>query len=382
MKRNFARAATAAEIPGGTEAPSEIMLLPAGEIPTRPHDPRPPWRNPDGAAVVAATREMGTDLPIDYDHQALRSAENGQPAPAAGWIKRVFERAGAVWGEVAWTERAAAMIKAREYRFISPVFQFDKASRSVKRIVAAGLTNDPALYMNAIANAQPEEESDMDLEKLREAFGLSATATVPEIVAAATAAAAASAELAKTAKAFGLADDAKPETVTAAATAHVTARKAIARAAGLEEDAKADAIEGAVKTAKAAASAAGDADPTSFVPRSEFDKLQERLASVENGSAQASATAKVDQAVKDGKVTPANRDWAIALATKDPESFEKFLGGAPTILQDGRVAPADPGGEGANALTADEKAMCRATGVSEGDFLKSKKALAEERGEG
>ena len=75
--------------------------------------------------IVAATRELAADLPIDYEHQGERAVANGQPAPAAGWIRRIFERAGAVWGEVEWTGRAAAMLKAREYRFISPLFLYD-----------------------------------------------------------------------------------------------------------------------------------------------------------------------------------------------------------------------------------------------------------------
>lgn len=381
MDPKLSRAASAAEIPGGAGAPAEILLLPAGEIPTRPHDGRAPWRNPDPAAVVAATRELATDIAIDYDHQGLRAAENGQAAPAAGWIKRVFERAGAIWGEVEWTERAAAMIKAREYRFISPVFQFDKATRTVRRIVGAGLTNDPALYMRAIANAQPEEESEMDLEKLREALGLSKTASVPEIVAAATAAAMARAGLAKIAKALGADEDAEPDAILTATSALVARGKAVAKAAGLAEDATAADVEKAVSTAVAAA-AAGDVDPTKFVPRSEFDQMQSRLAAIETGTAAASATAKVDQAVKDGKVMPASRDWALALAAKDPESFDKFLEGAPKILGAGRVAPADPAPGGGDALTADEKAVCRATGVSEEDFVKSRKALAAAGEEG
>ena len=369
-----ARATTASELPAGADAPREILLLPAGEIPTRPHDGRSAWRNPDPAGVVRATRELALDLPIDYEHQTERSRENGQAAPAAGWIKRVFERAGAVWGEVEWTERAAEMIKAREYRFISPAFQYEKATRVVRRLLGAGLTNDPAMFMRAIANRNPREETSMDLAKLRKALGLAETATEAEIVAAATAAAAAQTALGTVATAIGAGGDAEPTAVATAVSAMATSRKAIAKAAGLAEDASSDDVEQAVKTAKASASANAP-DPAAFVPRAEFDRVSERLTALEAGTAGANAEAKVGQAIKDGKVAPASREWALGYAASDPEGFDKYLEGAPQILADGRVAPATGAGGEGDTLTEQEKAVCRATGVSEKDFLESRKAL-------
>ena len=247
MDPKHPRAAAAVAPPAAAQPPREILLLPAGEIPTRPHDSRPPWHNPDAGAVVAATRELTLDLAIDYDHQSDRSAANGQPAPAAGWIRRVFERDGAVWGEVEWTERAAAMIRAREYRFVSPVFRYETATRVVRRTTGAALTNDPAMFMRAIASTQPRTETDMDLDKLRTALGLADEAGEAEIL-------------------------------------------------------------------EAAAAAGGGPDPDDFVPRAEFDRLRETLARLET--------------------------------------------------------------EGGDALTAEERAVCRATGVSEDDFRTSRKALA------
>lgn len=378
MKKGESRAATAAELPAGTDAPREILLLPAGEIPTRPHDDRAPWRNPDADAVVAATRELGLDIAIDYDHQTQRAEQNGQPAPAAGWIKRLVARDGAVWGEVEWTDRAKAMIEAREYRFISPTFIFEKATRTVARIVGAALTNDPAFYMRAIARADStgRGESDMDLKALAKALGLADTATEAEVLTAATAAATAQTALGTITEALGLAADTGAEAVATAAAALAKGRKAIAKAAGLAEDASAQDVEKAVAAAKA--SAGGDPDPNAFVPRAEFDRVQERLTSLETDTATASATAAVDQAIKDGKVTPASREWALGYARKDADGFAEFVKGAPTILSSGRVAPAGKPGEGGDALTDEERAVCRATGLSEEDFIKSRKSLEGE----
>ena len=240
------------------------------------------------------------DLPIDYEHQSERIRENGREAPAAGWIKGLFVRGGAVWGRVEWTGRAAAYLAAREYRFLSPVFAYERATRRIKRIEAAGLTNNPAFFMRALARAQTdneEGESEMDLKDIAKALGLPETAGEAEILAAVEAAAKAAGELA-----------ASGETV-----------KAIARAAGLAENAKADDVAEAVRTARAAAAAgAGEVDPAKFVPRAEFDEVRGTLARIETEGAGERATAAVDKAIKAGKVSPASRIGRSAMPGKTP----------------------------------------------------------------
>lgn len=132
--------------------PDWVELMPAGE--NVPIDGRAPWLNNDAASVIAASLAAGRDLPIDYEHQTENSSRNGQPAPAAGWIKQLVQRDGAIWGRVEWTERAANMLRSREYRFLSPVFTHTSIQRQVKQILRAALTNNPALTMTALASAQ------------------------------------------------------------------------------------------------------------------------------------------------------------------------------------------------------------------------------------
>lgn len=110
---------------GAASAPEWIELLPAGVFYGR--DGRGPFRLDDPTAVIASTTamQMNAGLPIDYDHATDFGAPEGRPAPAAGWIRELEVRRGAVWGRVEWTTRAASSIVAREYRYVSPVFQFD-----------------------------------------------------------------------------------------------------------------------------------------------------------------------------------------------------------------------------------------------------------------
>ncbi|WP_438805125.1 phage protease [Sodalis sp. (in: enterobacteria)] len=53
---------------------------------------------------------------------------NGQPAPAAGWYSQLewVEGLGLFAVDVEWTERARTLIAAGEYRFVSPLFQYDR----------------------------------------------------------------------------------------------------------------------------------------------------------------------------------------------------------------------------------------------------------------
>ncbi len=126
-----------------------VMLVPAGRLDAR--DGRR-WRLTDAGGVVAATRARAgsTDLAIDFEHQTKYSRENGQPAPAAGWITELQARAGAVWGRIRWTDRAASMLRARECRYLSPAFMH-RPDGVVTCLSGAALTNSPALDLPGLA---------------------------------------------------------------------------------------------------------------------------------------------------------------------------------------------------------------------------------------
>src|SRR5581483_12156907 len=134
---------------GGTP-PEWIELIPAGTFSGR--DGRGPYRleSPDEVARASAALQMDAGLPIDYDHATDLGATAGRPAPAAGWIKELSARDGALWGRVEWTPHGAAALATKEYRYVSPVFEHD-ANGVVVRLLRAALTNNPNLYVRAIA---------------------------------------------------------------------------------------------------------------------------------------------------------------------------------------------------------------------------------------
>jgi phage I-like protein len=132
-----------------------IQLFPTGAFKARDGRPKDVLAGHwyiDGqvaARLIAKAAALATDLVIDYEHQTLNSAENGQPAPAAAWFKGKAlewrEGLGLFATQVDWTGTAAAMIAAKEYRYLSPVFSYDKQSGEVLELHHVGLTNSPAL---------------------------------------------------------------------------------------------------------------------------------------------------------------------------------------------------------------------------------------------
>ena len=352
------------QLPEG-EPPEWIMLMPAGELNAR--DGRR-WHLDDADAVAAETRRHAgdTDLVFDYGHQTDYAKENGQPAPAAGWIKALDVRGGDIWGRVDWTERARSAIAAREFRYVSPTFSHTR-SGTVVCLHRAALTNTPALDLPALAQrdgGSMHEQLKRVLVKLGLTEGSEPTAAEADAVLARIDPAA-PIDVAELAKALGLAVTAKAAEVLAAAKARGAE---LTKALGLAETATAKEV---LAAAKAKAGQANDPNPAAFVPRSEFNAVASQLSTLQAERAEDKATTAVDEAVAAGKVSPATRDWAMAYAQKDLEGFRAYAATAPVIVTPATPPPAAPANSEA-ALTADELAVCRAMGITEKDFKVSR----------
>ena len=87
-----------------------------------------------------------TEMVVDWEHMSV--AEPPVKAPAAGWVKSLRATDDELFVIVEWTEEAAGEIEKKEYRFISPEFDFNyKDKESGKRIgptlLSVALTNRP-----------------------------------------------------------------------------------------------------------------------------------------------------------------------------------------------------------------------------------------------
>ncbi len=312
-------------------APEWIELLPAGVFYGR--DGRGPFRLDDPAAVIDSTTamQMNAGLPIDYDHATDFGAPEGRPAPAAGWIRELEVRGGAVWGRVEWTARAANSIVAREYRYVSPVFQFDPKDGVVTRLLRAGLTNNPNLHLTAIAASRTatkasyarDERMEFPTQELRELLNLEGDTTVADVVA-------------------------KVRELRAAADAAASATSAHAH------------------------------DPAHFVAIAEFERALNELNTLRAERTRERAAHVVEEMIRAGKIVPAQREWAIAYCSADARGFQAFAAKQPSIVGEnlglGGEPPAD---RRAGGLNAAELAICAQLGLKHSEFMRRKRGRAD-----
>ena len=270
-------------------APKMIQILPAGWVETA----KGKFLVDDVAmeSIVAAFDVKKNDTVIDYEHQTLKDVI----APAAAWIKRLVNRGKeGLWGEVEWTPRALEFVRNKEYRYLSPVIFARKSDCRAIRLHSCGLTNTPAIDgMNPIANKETEESCMEFLKMVAGLLGLPETATEDEVKQ----------------KVMAL----KQQTEE---SGKVFASKEILSLLDLPDTASLTDAKGKIIALK---------NPSGFVKAEEFQALQEKLACKERDDL-------VELAMKDGKVAPAQKEWAQQYALKDPDGFRAFVTAAPKVV--------------------------------------------------
>lgn len=349
------------------QAQAVVQILPAGEFAAR--DGRPgtgkAWRLSDaqGRALAAQLTAIAAKsaFVIDYEHQSLRSAANGQPAPAAGWATAFEwrEGLGLFATDVRWTEAAKARIEADEYRYISPVIQFDERTGTVLGVINAALVNTPALLGMApvsqaaeaalaalsaqAAQSQTQEDSMNLLQLLIAALGLKAEATETEALSAIAA-------------------------LKNRAEAQPAIPQALAAALEIKADAPVDTAVASIAALKTRA-AGGEQSTVATIAA-----LQAQVAQLTASRHGEQVEQLVSQALKDGKLVPATVEWARNLGKADLAALQGFLAAAPALsVATPQTGGQPPAGQQA-ALSAEEQQVCTLLGLSADDYRKQRAA--------
>ncbi|WP_167309952.1 phage protease [Ralstonia mannitolilytica] len=333
-----------------TEPAAPIQLLPAGAFRARDGRPTecPAWicTAADAQRVIELANADQRLIVIDYEHQTLNAPDNGQPAPAAGWFKTMEwrEGVGLFATDVEWTDKARQMIADKEYRYLSPVFAYDKKTGDVLRILHVALTNFPALddlpevALRAAAHFQLDQflENDMPewLKQLLIKLGI---------------------------------DPDNEQAATAALTAlHNSAQ------ANAAKDTEIAALRAQVATA-------GSPDPAKFVPVETMRALQSEVAALTEKVNGREVEDVIEAARKAGKLLEAQVQWARDLGTKDIAALRTFVASAPAVaalsgMQTAGKAPNAAAGQ--DGLTEAELAVCKTMGYTPEQFKKTKTATA------
>ena len=318
----------------------DYVLIPDGNFRSadasgRPAD-APAWvMNADIAArLLQRVQARNTKMVVDYEHQTLNKEQNGQPAPAAGWIDRAslhYEPGRGIVGTIEWTDRAAQLIASNEYRYLSPVFPYQEGTGEVLSLFHVALTNDagldlPAVALSAINDFSTEEEPQVNetLKKLLAALGMAETASEAD---------------------------------------------ALGAVADLSAKAKqVDDLE-----VKVAALSSANPDPSKFAPIAAMQELQTKLAALTASVTGDKVEQLVDKAIADGKLLPVQKDWALELGKSNQAALTTYLEKTPAIAAlSGQQSDTVKVGETVVALSATEAKVAQQLGLSNEDYAKSK----------
>lgn len=327
MKRN--RQAICIELPAETKGklPDALQCIPApdSEGKVRGRDGR--WWYFDQPELVM--RNSPERIAIDINHSTDLAAPRGAESPAAGWIngKALELRDGALYGTPKWNARGQAAIEGEEYAFLSPVFDYDASGR-IQRLLRVSLVNNPnfdiainAAILDIDVDDPPPESLTMKL--LLKELGLPETATEAEGIVA----------------------------LNALKAGHQTALN----------------------------QAQATPDLARFVPRSEFEAVQTRALNAETAINEGKKAAlikeidtELDAAQKDGKITPASREYFRATCLKEGglEEFRAFVKTAVPVIEPGTTSDGGKPPEKGTALNATQEAVRKSLGMTVEEFLK------------
>lgn len=345
--------------PGAEQNLIDIQLTPAGHF--SPRDGRamdvPAWIMDREAAeaVIAKAAALKTPLVVDYEHQTLKAAENGQPAPAAGFIRTLEWREGqGLFAKVELTARARQFVLDGEYRYVSPVFRYAPRTGRVTELVMAAITNNPALdgmadlTLQAAARFSVHQGTHLMnkyLLAILTALGINADAIADDEAACAAIEACIKEERANVAALHSL--------------LHVT-----------ETETAGDRIAALTRAASA------EPDPAKYVPIAIVADLQNRLAAATGQQQEQTVAAAVEDALANGRLLPSQKDWAIQLGTKDMAALTAYLNSTPAIaaLSGSQTGGQPPAATATTTLASDELAVCAAFGMTPEEFAKAKLA--------
>ena len=302
-------------------APEWVELIPAGPKVIGRDGRSWLFDEASGSLLLSNFAVRSIDLPIDWEHATQHRAPKGEDAPASAWIKQLEIRDGALWGRVEWTPRGASDVVSREYRFLSPVFDYDATSMRIVCLVSAGLTNKPNFLLTALNHETPEITPVKLSTALLAALGLPENATEEQAAAAAT-------QLKTTAQALN------------------------AERLNLEQ----------------------------LVPRADYNALETRALNAEQGLAahkkaqhDAAVETLISAATQAGKITPATVEYHRAACQDETglARFKAFVEAAPVVAADTSLGERRAENT-ATALNAEEQQVASLLGMTEAEFIKGK----------
>ena len=321
----------------GGDPPEWFRVFPAGVVEIA--DAEPAFLDEAGAMeIVTRFEKSSADMVIDYEHQTL----SGEKAPAAGWITALQWRGdgedGGLWAQVKWTKEAEGYIERGEYRFFSPVFLVGGEDRRIVELYNVGLTNQPRMLKIRALAAKLEltDERRVSMwERLKRLLGLGEAATESEAVEAVEAL--------------------KSEVETLKGAPPPVACGEVLEALGVGDGEDVRAVVAKIRELRGART---DIEEAFQALKRSHDDLKRRMEERERDD-------RVAAALKSGKITPAQKEWADEYAMSDPAGFDRFIAKAPVVVPLERL-PEGGGDDGGTPQERMERLIAKKMTENEG----------------
>lgn len=274
----------------------------------------------DVKAIVAnfGKRENG-EVVIDYEHASeFPDVAKGGPIPAAGWLREIDaapDENGIVWGKAEFTQRAREMIAAKELKYISPAINWGVRDK------VSGEQQGTTLTSVALLN--------------RPFFDMLPAVTLSEA---------------------GWVADATERRETMAVKKLVLADRTACTAKAILEDGTETvlSVEGLTPEPKVVRLSDVKRDKEGRLDFASLPHAEGTLIAGEVFHAQ-QVQAELDAAVKDGKITPAQRPAIEKLALSDLPAFREFVTAQKPQVDLSEHGFAGGGGEGGDLAKVDRQ---------------------------
>lgn len=339
-----------------------VMVMPDGYF--NSHDGRPfdvpgnAWLLDQAAyELLKSTASTRTnDYHFDYEHQTLHAEENGKPAPASGWFNpsdlEYVPGEGLYALNVRWTPSARAHLKNDEYRFISPVFHYDKQTGRPTKLRHFALTNDPAVdgmdkvaVLKSQTNPENGETTMNAAQKLLSLLGITVDG------------------------------DKITDTDYTQATTALTALKAKADEADTLTNQLSNAND-AVAALKA--NSPNEVNLAKYVPVETYNALHTQMVALKSTSATQTVDQEVSKAKQDGRIIASEEEYLTSLGNQQGIAALKAVLDARspiaslTAQQTTHAPKPENDKDGLAALTAEDKYAADQLGMSHATYAKAK----------
>lgn len=312
----------------------EIKILPLGEVKTTKGNF---YVDEQSVKVMKEYfKKRGLDIVVDYEHQSL----SDKKALAGGWIKDFYIKDNCVVAKVEFTDIAKQEIENKQYKYLSPTL-FLKNGKPI-RLHSVALTNTPAIdnmYPLFLSEDLKEElEGDdikMDIKKILEFLGLNENATEEDVLK----------KLEELKANETVEEDLNNEM-------QLSSNKEIIGILGLKEDATEEEIKIGLLNLK-----------NNTVSKAEFLALKEEMAKKEINNI-------LDEALKVGKIVPAQRESFMKLALSDRDTFNEIMKNQKRVSPIGVTYSDKLTEEGKKELEDIDIQACKDFGLTEEDYKK------------